>query len=362
MNKTTILELMNKIDYNNDINKNVLNYNIEILMKYYTQLKNIFKDYKINNIILKHEELNIEDSNKIIKTLLSKYKYKELNKFIIETKKVIRINYEKITFYYLYHDEEKYENDKPLIEQLFKTSYALYKFQKNTQKNIIIIWIPINKKRNFNFDYITDENLSITTNNYEALTVGGMTYGSVTIIARYEEVIKLLLHELIHNFNLDGSKYNIDLSDFKKKYNEKKKKNYKYHHDHYESYTELLSSYFNILFFLINRDDIDKKILEMYIIIEILYSYNCIINLMKINKIDFSELNEKSFKGDICIYEYYYLKALMYNNFKLIEINNENDLMKMLLCVLKLNNDNVLLKKIHDNYVKNNNFKYCYLS
>ena len=189
-----------------------------------------------------------------------------------------------------------------------------------------------------------------------------MTYGSVTIIARYEEVIKLLLHELIHNFNLDGSKYNIDLSDFKKKYNEKKKKNYKYHHDHYESYTELLSSYFNILFFLINRDDIDKKILEMYIIIEILYSYNCIINLMKINKIDFSELNEKSFKGDICIYEYYYLKALMYNNFKLIEINNENDLMKMLLCVLKLNNDNVLLKKIHDNYVKNNNFKYCYLS
>ena len=100
MNKTTILELMNKIDYNNDINKNVLNYNIEILMKYYTQLKNIFKDYKINNIILKHEELNIEDSNKIIKTLLSKYKYKELNKFIIETKKLIRINYRKNTYIY----------------------------------------------------------------------------------------------------------------------------------------------------------------------------------------------------------------------------------------------------------------------
>ena len=59
MNKSKIIELIDKINYNEDINKNVLNHNIEILMKYYKQLKNIFKDYKINNIILIHEEINL---------------------------------------------------------------------------------------------------------------------------------------------------------------------------------------------------------------------------------------------------------------------------------------------------------------
>ena len=53
-----------------------------------------------------------------------------------------------------------------------------------------------------------------STSNFEAFTASGLTYNKkprITVITRYEEIDKLLFHELIHNYYLDGSKYHREI-------------------------------------------------------------------------------------------------------------------------------------------------------
>ena len=130
--------------------------------------------------------------------------------------------------------------------------------------------------------------------NFNAFTASGVTYGSsprYTIISRYEEVSKLLLHELIHNFYVDGNSCHHLMHDIISKYKQIKGSNYDYEYSIYESYTELLSSYYNIIFSNINIQDYTSRVgeatikgkIKTQIIIELLYSYNTIANLIKIN-------------------------------------------------------------------------------
>ena len=100
------------------------------------------------------------------------------------------------------------------------------------------------------------------------------------------------------------------------------KNNKSYHYDHsiYESYTELMSSYLNIIFRIIEETIEENKLKNIFlarIIIEIIYSYNTISNIIKLNNFtDYDTFKKnKTFCGDICFYEYYFLKALLYNKF-----------------------------------------------
>ena len=338
------------------LNDDVIDSNVDILMDIYNNFKKIY--LSLENIELEH--IKVENAQRIIDMLRNKFDYITLIKFIENTKGVYSIEYDNIKFYYLMNSKKQYEKDKKLINKLFKIALTLYKFQNNKKgKTITILWVPIDKNRDFEFDLIEEDTLKKVNQNFGAFTASGLTFDNTTIITRYEEIEKLLLHELIHNFNLDGHHCNSNLRNFKKIYNNNKFDNYEYSYDFYESYTELLSSYFNILFSLINRN-ITKKILKGYIIIEILHSYNVVANLLRINGYNDYEdfLKNQNFKGDICVYEYYYIKALMYNNFRIYKMKTCFDVENFYDKILKINRDDEIMRIVFNIYIKNNNFKY----
>ena len=359
INNSDILKLINRIDFS-DLNDDIINHNIEKLIEYFNKLQLIYNS--LLHIQLIH---NIETFDSNMKNmLLGLFKYSTIQKFIKKTSQIIKIEYDDILFYYLIDTMEQYEKDKILINELFKITLTLYRFQTNIkEQKITVIWVPINKARNFNHVLINDITLKTSEDNYEAFTASGLTFENTTIITRYEEIKKLLMHELIHNFHLDGHHCHSSMCELKQKYNSLKKNNYKYMFDFYESYTELLSSYFNILFNLIHRKELTIHVLKAYIIIEMVYSLNTVLNLIRINGyVNYDEFyNKQYFKGDICIYEYYYLKSLMYNNFKLYNIYKCHDFKIFYENILKINKDDVILRKMKDFYVVNSNFKYCYV-
>ena len=232
--------------------------------------------------------------------------------------------------------------------------------------------------RDFNYNEINGMNINKSTNNFEGFTASGLTFERrdkiITIITRYEEVNKLLIHELFHNFNLDNSslitkEFDILNEEYKNIKNSKINNgiiNYDYQHSIFESYTELSSSYFNIIFKILSKYHKIKKDKILNVIIknivkELIYSYNTVYNLAKLNGYkDYDDfINKQVFYGDICFYEYYYLKALMYNNYEYV-INVDG--IRMYKNIFKIcNNKDLLLKEIFNNGIKQYNYKYCYL-
>ena len=93
---------------------------------------------------------------------------------------------------------------------------------------------------------------------------------------------------------------------------------------------------------------------------EILYSYNVVANLLRINGYnDYEEfLKSQNFKGDICVYEYYYIKALMYNNFRIYKMKTCFDVENFYDKILKMDRDDEIMRIVFNIYIKNNNFKY----
>jgi hypothetical protein len=277
-----------------------------------------------------------------------------------------------IIFYYF--DLGRYKKDIKMINYLFNQTITLAKFYNKYGENnneIIVLWLPIDSNRDFNFDKIDRDTLDKCTENFNAFTASGVTFGDsprYTIISRYEEVSKLLLHELIHNLNMDGNHYHDHNYKLIDEYKDTKGNNYDYEYSIYESYTEILSSYLNLIFRNIDLDDKEQIInnLIVQIIIELLYSYNVVGNLMRLNDYKSFESFKKieEFKGEICVYEYYYLKGLMYNNFKIIIINSNNGLCQnfknIYEKIINIDKDDKLLQDVCNNHIKNTNLSYIF--
>jgi hypothetical protein len=87
---------------------------------------------------------------------------------------------------------------------------------------------------------------------------------------------------------------------------------------------------------------------ESEILLELIYSYNTIANLIKLYEYrsydDFE--SEKKFRGDICVYEYYYLKGLMYNNYKLKLCSSKEDFQNNYQKIININKNDPLLQHI----------------
>ena len=350
----------------------------------------LYKLYKIIESIWDNLDIKIDlklldktDSDYIIihQILIDCYlnKYTKFKNFIDNSLNIIKFNFENISFYYNFEDFEIYNNDIKMINILIKEIITLKKYFNCNQQNIVVIWIPINIKRDYKGDIINTTLLNKTTDKFKAFTASGLTFdfnnSRYTIISRYEEVHKLLFHELIHNFYIDGSNYHNDLKHVCKNYrnikNSKNSKNNNYHYKYsiYESYTELISSYLNIIFYNIlhnshcNKIQIVQKIYSQ-IIIELLYSYNTVSNLIVLNNYksynDFID-NNYYFMGDICFYEYYFIKGLMYNFFKFNIVNIKEDYIKLYEQIILIMNNHTkdkLMINIFKNHFKQTNFKY----
>ena len=369
--------LVNKINIKN-INIDIIQKNIKKIMSIYTKIKvewNMLDLIQNDNKYSFNKYKNDDSEFKKIHTIITNTFLKEnklINNYLKNISIINHISWLNINFYWMETLESK-KSDFDLAFKMFKitTSLNRYVYGKNDNICRIVIWVPINSKRNYTSNIINQENLTNTNDNFEAFVASGLTFGSepkITIITRYEEIEKLLIHELIHNFNLDGSIYHNKLKNVVEKYkNIKHNKNYHYEYSIYESYTELLATYLYLLFINININQIDvlKEKLLGQIIIEIIYSYNLIANLIKLNGYknykDF--LKSKVFMGDICIYEYYYIKALLYNNYILklgFDLNEFSNIYIEIIEIIKKNNikDDVLMINIYDNFIKINNFKY----
>jgi hypothetical protein len=367
-----IEHLINFIDLRY-LNYSIIKYNSEYLYELFIKIKKHWLiDENIKHIELVNENIKYKEIMKTINnSIMCEYDY--INKILKGVKKIIKLNDGNITFYYI--DLGKYDEDKKQINELFFQSVCLIKFNDLYKKGeIIIIWIPTETERNFNYSIINKENINLSIKNFEAFTASGVTFNNnprITIITRYEEISKLLIHELIHNINLDGSGYHSHNKTIIEKYKKIKNpetknkiKNYDYSYSIYESYTELLSSYLSMIFRninLIKKEEIIKRF-ETEIIIEILYSYNTIANLIKLNNYKTYEDFEKQqkFEGDICIYEYYFLKALMYNNYKLKLCNNQDEFNNNYEIIININKKDPLLKSVFNNMKKQTNFRYIF--
>jgi hypothetical protein len=363
------------------VNLKLIKTNSKKLLKIYQYLEKLWNQIDLKQI--KHNIYNNsnDEFNQIVNILKDNFLSSNINiiNIINKSKYIHCLSYSNIYFYWLSDLGEKVQDNinYELSISMFKISLCLnqYKFNNDDIIPRYIIWIPINKKRDFCYDKITKTNLKKTEENFEAFVASGVTFGlepRITIITRYEEIEKLLIHELIHNYNMDGSGFHNKLNDILNQYKIIKNntngnnKNYHYEYSIYESYTELLSTYFYLLFSNIKSNILlDLNILMSKIIIELIYSYNTIANLINLNGYsNYEEFRSKVFfMGNICKYEYYYIKALMYNNY-ILEFGNDlkdfkciyDDIIEMI--KKNQNNDDLLMVSIYNNHVVNKNFKY----
>lgn len=370
-------DLVNQINLTN-INIELIKSNSIKLSNIYSKLILLWKNIKIDKIKFKiFEKTEIE--YKKIKFLLDECFLStniQIKNKLSNCSNICVLKYHNIELYWL-NDCQNIDNhliNKKLALKMLKITICLneYRFLNKDTIKRIIIWIPINIKRNFHHDIINTHNLKKAEEKYEAFVASGCTFGDnprISIITRYEEIEKLLIHELIHNFYIDGSDYHDDFAEIINEYKIiKKQNNYDYEYSIYESYTELLSTYFYLLFKnLLNKVselEINEKLLAQ-IIVELLYSYNLICNLSKLNGYKtFKEFNDNlCFIGKICTYEYYFIKGLMYNHYQLkIGFNKQDfiDIYKKIIIMIKQinNNKEILLNQIYDNQKNQQNFKY----
>jgi len=374
MNKLDLENLIKRINMRN-INIKLIKSNVRYLINIYKKIKNTWnslnKNLMINNIVDQST-----DEYKYIKNIVNVHvlkEYESYNNFIKNNSQIMNILYENISLYYYGNN---YEKDLDNIIKLLKITICINKlYLKNDKISRIIVWVPIPKKRDFKYNKINKENLDKSYKNFGAFTASGLTYGDnprVTIITRYEEIEKLLIHELIHNFYMDGSLYHPYLKNIINNYENIKNKNniiqnYNYKYSIYESYTELTSTYLNLLFNNINEqiENLENKLLSN-IIIEIVYSYNTIVNLIKLNGYNSWEefIKLEVFLGKICTYEYYYVKGLMYNNFKFRICNNCDNFKTLyndVINIIQNTKNEKLLINIFNFSIKQENFKYIFI-
>jgi len=359
-NKEIVTKLVRGIT--SGINSSLIKKNARIIELKYEQIKKIWLSLNELQYIYEHVSKCEVDSIINTSTLLSFNYYRQ---FINDGNiNIIKLQYKNIIFYYV-NKNNNFEKDKKIINRLFKETITLHIYSGvNTIKHdVIVIWIPIDRCRDYKYSDITSINKS--TSNFEAFTASGLTYNRkprITVITRYEEIDKLLFHELIHNFYLDGSKYHKQIKNVIFNYEQSKNDdNYNYEYSLYESYTELYSSYLNIIFKILVTSD-DKSKIYACILIELIYSYNIISNLILLNQYksydDFKK--SKSFKGEICFYEYYYLKALMYNNYIFKDNDSLSSTIENYKSIINMSTDDALLEQMFPLCVKQSNFSYIY--
>lgn len=370
-------QLINVVDLKK-INYKLIKSNIIKLIDVYIKLKKKWNDLKPE--LINYEIFTVKDKkyDEIISLINKNFlaSNQQIKKIISTTQFIHSLSYSNIYFFWISESSDKNINNKnyQLALDMFKITLSLnlYKFDEKDKISRYIIWIPIDKKRNFLSNNINKSNLKKSQDNFEAFVASGVTFGlipRITIITRYEEVEKLLIHELIHNYNIDGSGFHNQMDKILDEYNKVKDKgNYHYEYSIYESYTEMLSTYIYLLFVNIKLGLDGKKLedkLMSQILLEIIYSYNLICNLIKLNQyLSYKEFRSKmSFGGEICKYEYYYIKALMYNNWKLKLGNKLEDFIDIYTSIISMINnikitDDTMMEEIYSKCVKQKNYKY----
>lgn len=331
------------MDYN--ISKNTLNYSQlfnEQNIKNSIYLKNIynyFNENYSNNLPnlkkqnIKVKNININLDNKFISKTIKNNIYKLKNKYILNFK--IKNNNINIT---IFHNENNLDK---FIYALIIYIQLMYNLCK-CNKDINLTYYLTNYKKNVSNNYIQKRNHIFTVNEINS----GLSYNNNIIIWRKEEILKVTLHELIHNMNLDYRNENKDIIDYYNTiYNLNSSKM-----NTFEAYTDFWAIIINTFLVskLLNENyNYFKNILSIEISF-ILYQAEKILYLSRTYNKDIIDINKNT-----NVLSYYIIKASMFlslsNTLKYFINNNEN-----LFKIIDINKFFTYLKNL--NIIDTNNF------
>lgn len=267
-------------DYLTDESKSRYNHIKQYLTKSYNdmitndnnRIGKIMETINLDNyIILKY------DNNKYNKIMTQWYRRHNIN-HIVNLNNVMKIS-DKTT---------NIINGNKMVVEIVE----LFDKIQNRKINKTIYCYPIDVKRNlYNIRKITNNNIQLLHDKLGALTISGETLldPNIIIITRKEEEGKLLMHELVHLYDLDELIHlNKNIID---------NWNVKYTENYYESYAELVSNIM-ILFYYSNKYNLDinelieiERIYSVYVCCKLLHIYGYTIDSFfnkPINKITFS--------------------------------------------------------------------------
>jgi hypothetical protein len=110
--------------------------------------------------------------------------------------------------------------------------------------------------------------------------------------------------------------------------------------------------------------DIRPENIKACIIIEFVYSCNILSNIIKLNGYTCfdSFCANGYFKGSICVFEYYYLKCLMYNNFKLPDLDDLKLFSYVITGIINMNKYDNVLKDIFKIAIPDTNYRYVVIT
>jgi hypothetical protein len=285
---------------------NIYNFKYNIVFKYIeTYKKNIetglFIDKKIVNYI----------NNNLIFKVIYEYKYYDIKiiiNIVCDKKQLQTVN-------------NKY---KKLILRIIMF-IELIKDKFNINKDLIINIYLTEFKKELNDCLFKDKNIILSAKNVNS----GFTDGRSITIYRNEENLKVLIHELIHYYNIDIINRDIICNKCKKQFNIDKKTKIILNEGFVETWANILNllyiifeNYFNSSYNLLYRTIIEKKnILNKFIIFlkeEIKFCINITAKILlnyKFNSFDdFLTNKNNGLKQKTSVFSYYIAKTLFIYN------------------------------------------------
>ena len=280
--------------------------NNKFILFLYNTIKKIYKN-PVGSLTIESEVFFID---KWMSLLDKKFIDKTITKSI---KKNIKsqhcITYKNNTIYIFSCKEYGYKFDRALLDKILYVLLFMKKLFNNRSANTIYIFLSPNKK------LFPKPNIVIGPRNCNSgLTFySGLDNGTI-IIFREEEIIKVLIHELIHALRGDSLLWSNSSNN---KIYEKfclLNKNININ----ETYTEFLASLIHQIYIIVVSNVSIKRINDM-ISIETEYSLGKINQIMKHNGYkNFNELYRKDrckiFLQDTNVFSYYILKTALFTN------------------------------------------------
>lgn len=340
------------------------------LIKLFDNLNKIIKNTNIKKDNIKIKKIKDKPSKYLVE---SDFTSKNIEDYIFKNLKYsYKFIYDKITIIYFINKSNIITIPK-IIMKMFFITVIIKKLFKRTQKQKIIFF-DTNKKKTLpnEFKILDSDNV----NSALTFVIGDQMYLNGDIILyRREEILKVLIHELIHSNCIDNELiYSIKSDEFSNLFCS----NYKVLLN--ESFTETFACIINMMIvYIIDvkhiKNENQIKILEKMFLKECIYSnYICskIKTFYKIKKITNIIKNNKcieQFPQQTNVFSYYFIKNIILNNINLFsnlmnkytinyKINNEEFIKEFInLIINNINNLDKRLKIIKD---KNKSLKMSF--
>ena len=257
------------------------------------------REYTINKLN-KNINYMLNDSSFIIDNIKNKINNNYNNTYLIET--------DNNKIYFINNSSRL---DKELVNLIINRVISFKKYSKNNIENKIYLWLVNDKKYLPKRGEIIDKvNVnSASCNVYDpSAKINGNIY-----IWRKEEMQKILLHELLHSLQYDYYSQNKKLDNMIKK-----EFNVNNHLNVNESYTEVLATVLNCIYYTLEHDRSYEYFIAL-LMNEINHANMQVNKILKHNNyMNIGQLMRKNdnkiFHQKTSVFSYYILKSMLLNN------------------------------------------------